>query len=111
MKSKLVWEEEVVEIDLGDGDYVMARPRMAVKDVAAVSAGQTQAQVSRAMLIAMIISWRGPSFVRNGEEVPVNEANIDRLDMEVATELVAKITEAGDKEMDDEEKKDSTESL
>ena len=110
MKKKLIWEDELEEVDLGDEDYVTIAKTLTIKDMAAVGVRENQIDMSLALLRQCIKSWRGPSFERDGEVAEITEDTIGRLDMGTANILAAKITSSivGDR-MDDEERKESTE--
>ena len=110
-RSRLVWDDDVEEIDLSDGDFITVGKSLTIKDMASVGAGESQIQTSLALLQKLIRAWRGPSFERDGAPVEVNEENIGRLDMNTANVLSEKITSSilGDR-MDDEEKKELIES-
>jgi len=109
--KKLIWDDDVEEIDLGDGDFITISSALSVKDLASINAAENQMEVSLSLLRRLVRSWRGPSFERNNTPVACTPENIDRLQIGVATEiankLVAKISETG---IDDEAKKESTES-
>lgn len=106
--SKLVWDDEVEEIDLGDGDFVTIAKGVSVKDVLSVASETTAMSQSMAMLNRFIRSWRGPSFERDGAPVPVEAANIERLETGIATILVLRMRDKMASRMDDEERKVST---
>lgn len=109
--KKLVWDDDVEEIDLGDGDFVSIAKAVNVKTMLTIGAAESQAEGSMALLRHLIKSWRGPSFVfPDGEAVPCSPEFIDKMDIRVANDLSAKllsiVTGLG---MDDESKNDSTE--
>ena len=106
--KRLIWDDDVEEIDLGDGDYVTLGSSLTVKDMTAISSAENQAEASMVLLKRAIKSWRGPSFERNGELVPVSPENIDRLEMSTATTLANRLAERVTQDkMDDGEKKGS----
>lgn len=84
--GRLVWDDDTEEIDLGDGDAVTVPVALSVKQLAEVTTGTGGGgiEILMAMLRHLIKSWRGPSFVRNGEPVPCTPENIDRLDAATA---------------------------
>lgn len=109
--KKLVWDEDVEEVDLGDGDFVSISSALSVKDMARVGAAENRMEISLSLLRHLVRSWRGPSFEHEGTPVPCTHENIDRLEISVATELANKLASriTGER-MDDDEKKESTES-
>lgn len=111
MTKKLIWDDDVEEVDLGDGDYVTISSALTIKDMASIGVAESQMGVARSLLLRLVKSWRGPSFERDGQPVPCTGENIERLDMATANllsgKLVSRVTSSG---MDDVEKKESTES-
>lgn len=108
--KKLVWEQDVEEIDLGDGDFVSIASSLSVKEMAAIGAAENQMEISLALLRRAIRSWRGPSFEIDGRPVPCVPDNIDRLEISAATELANKLAaKLTGGRMDDEAKKESIE--
>lgn len=85
--KKLIWDDDVEEVDLGDGDFITLGSALTVNDMAVLGASENQIEVGFSLLRRLIKSWRGPSFIRDGAPVPVTDENIGRLDMATATEL------------------------
>ena len=84
--KRLVWDDDIEEIDLGDDDFVNIGRALTIKDITAIGAGENQMETSLRLLQHLIRSWRGPSFVLpNGEVAPVTPDNIGRLDMAIAS--------------------------
>jgi len=107
--KKLVWDEDVTEVDLGDGDFVSVASSISVKGAASLGIATTQAEISVSLLRHVIRSWRGPSFEHNGEPVPCTEENIDRLEVSVATIISNHVVEMmSANRLDDEAKNVST---
>lgn len=108
--KKLIWDDDVEEVDLGDGDFISIGASLSIRDMAAVGAGENQVEISLALLQRLIRSWRGPSFERNGEPVSVTAENVGRLDMATASMLSERLASRVTRDrMDEETKKESIE--
>ena len=108
---KLIWDDDVEEVDLGDGDFISVSSALTVKDMASLGAAENQMEIARSLLLRLVKSWRGPSFERNGQPVPCTPENIDHLDMATANilsgKLISRVSGGG---LDADERKESTES-
>lgn len=109
--KRFVWETDVEEIDLGDGDFITIATAFSIKDMAGIGAAENQMDVSISLLRRLVKSWRGPNFERDGQPIPCTPENIEHLEVGVATEIsnriAARVTED---RMDDGERKESIES-
>jgi hypothetical protein len=106
--KKLIWDDDIEEVDLGDGDFISVANSISVKDVAMLSAAENQIEMSIAMLRQLVKSWRGPSFERNGEVIPCTPENIERLEISTANELAGRLaSKMTQDKLDDETKKES----
>lgn len=105
--KKLVWEDDVEDIDVGDGDVISIAASISVNDLSDLD-DETR---GKTLLQRLVRGWRGPGFERNGEPVPVTLENIKRLEVSVANlvseRIMAKLQAT---RLDDGERKDSEES-
>lgn len=104
--KRLVFEDDLEDIDLGDGDVISIASGVSVGDLSDLD-DETR---GKTLLQRLVRSWRGPGFERNGEPVPVTLENIKKLELSVANmvseRIMAKIQAT---RLDDGERKGSEE--
>lgn len=69
------------EIDLGDGDIIKIPVALSYKQVLALTSHETEAEISKAMLMECIREWNLKDD--DGNDVPVTEENIMNLKIDV----------------------------